>query len=392
MKSGGVVISGMGVVSATGIGLEASLRSMAAGERNVGPVSVFDSPVKLPVFEVRGVPPRSEPGTMRTLQLLDYAVDEALAAAKLFDLSGLRVGVCMGTTVACQLNDLDFYSTYRAEKSAPMDSVEGYLNGNLAEAIAARIGAKGPAVVVVNACSSGTDAIGAALGWLKADRCDVVIAGGADEMNRIPLCGFNALGIASSEPCAPFDANRNGLNLGEGAGVLVMENPECAARRGGVSARRVCGYGSSADAYHLTAPHPEGKGLLRAIDFALNQAGIQPADIAFVNAHGTSTPDNDVVEGRVLLKIFGAETPVLSTKGYTGHTLGAAGGIEAVFAAAGLVEGWIPGSAGFQTVDEAIGLIPTLGKTKISGRYALSTSLAFGGNNTALVLGLEESS
>jgi 3-oxoacyl-[acyl-carrier-protein] synthase II len=391
MKSCGAVISGMGVVSAAGTGVEQSLQSMAAGERNVGPVSLFDSPVNLPVFEVRGLPARNDPGKMRTLELLEVALDEALAAAGLADCSGLRIGIALGTTVACQLNDLDFYSTYREKKCAPMDSVDGYLKGNLAEAVAKKLGTNGPALVVVNACSSGTDAIGAALSWLNAGLCDMAIAGGADELNRIPLCGFNALGVASDEPCAPFDANRKGLNLGEGAGVLVLETTESAARRGVQSRLRVCGYGSSADAYHLTAPHPEGEGLIRAVHAALRQAGIQPSEIAFVNAHGTSTPDNDVVEGRALLKLFGPDIKVLSTKGYTGHTLGAAGGIEAVFAAAGLSNGWIPGSAGFQTLDVEIGLVPTLGKTGISGRYALSTSLAFGGNNAALIIGLEES-
>ncbi len=390
MNSGPILITGMGVISAAGTGLEASLRSMAAGERNVGPLTLFESPVKLPVFEVRGLPPRQTPGRMRTMDLLEPALNEALAAAHLSSSSGLRIGVALGTTVACQLNDLDFYSTWREKHSAPLASVDGYLNGNLAEAVAARLGAGGPALVVVNACSSGTDAISAAMSWLKAGLCDLAIAGGADELNRIPLAGFKALGVASDEPCAPFDADRKGLNLGEGAGVLVLETAAGAARRGVQSPLRVCGYGSSSDAYHLTAPHPEGEGLIRAVNAALQQAGIQPSDIAFVNAHGTSTPDNDKVEGRVLQKIFGQGIKVLSTKGYTGHTLGAAGGIEAVFTAAGLSNGWIPGSAGFQTLDAEIGFCPTLGNTKISGHYALSTSLAFGGNNTALVIGLEE--
>ena len=390
MNPGGILITGMGVVSAAGTGVAASLESMEAGERNIGSVSLFSSPVDLPVFEVRDLPPRTIPGKMRTLELLEMALDEALADAGLPDTDGLRIGVALGTSVACQLNDLGFYSTFREQHAAPMDSVDGFLEGNLAEATARRLGLDGPTMVVVNACSSGTDAIGAAMSWLNAGLCDIAIAGGADEMNRIPLCGFNALGVASDAPCAPFDGNRKGLNLGEGAGALILETDESAARRGVSSKLRICGYGSSADAYHLTAPHPEGEGLVRAINFALAQAGIQPSDIAFVNAHGTSTPDNDKVEGKTLQKVFGSDVTVLSTKGYTGHTLGAAGGIEAVFAASGLFKGWIPGSAGFQTMDEEIGLVPTLGKTDISGRYALSTSLAFGGNNAALVIGLED--
>ncbi|MDF7823368.1 beta-ketoacyl-[acyl-carrier-protein] synthase family protein [Pontiellaceae bacterium B12227] len=385
-----IQISGMGVISAAGVGVEESLASMEAGERNVGPVTVFESPIDLPVFEVKSLPARTKPGKMRTLELLEIAIDQALAQAGLEKFEGLRVGVAVGTSIACQLNDLGFYSTYREKKSAQMDSVDGFLEGNLAEATAKRLGLTGPKLVVVNACSSGTDAIGAALSWLKAGLCDIAIAGGADEMNRIPLCGFNALGVASSEPCKPFSGNRTGLNLGEGAGVLVMETLESAAKRGAESPLRVLGYGSFADAYHLTAPHPEGEGLVRAIEAALKQAECEKADVAFVNAHGTSTPDNDKVEGRALLKLFGEKVKVLSTKGYTGHTLGGAGGIEAVFAAAGLLNGWIPGSAGYEVLDEDIGLVPTIGKTAISGRRALSTSLAFGGNNAALILGLED--
>jgi 3-oxoacyl-(acyl-carrier-protein) synthase len=150
---------------------------------------------------------------------------------------------------------------------------------------------------------------------------------------------------------------------------------------------RVCGYGSYADAYHLTAPHPEGEGLERAIEAALRQAGVGKDQVAFVNAHGTSTPDNDKVEGRTLRRLFGDDVVVLSTKGYTGHTLGAAGGIEAVFAAAALREGWIPPSAGFSSVDGEIGLVPNTKRSSVSGDYALSTSLAFGGNNAALLVG-----
>ena len=384
-----VYISGMGVVSAAGVGVEASLRSMEAGERNVGPISLFESPVNVPVFEVKELPPRTEPGKMRTLELLELAVDEALADARLGGIHEERMGVAMGTTVACQLNDLGFYAEFREKRSAPFESVDGFLEGNLAEATAKRLNVDGPKMVVANACSSGTDSIGVALSWLNAGLCDIAIAGGADEMNRIPVCGFNALGVASDEPCKPFSGNRKGLNLGEGAGVLILETAESMKRRGVSSDLKVCGYGSAADAYHLTAPHPEGEGLERAINFALDQAGIAKEEIAFVNAHGTSTPDNDKVEGRTLLRLFGEEIKVLSTKGYTGHTLGGAGGIEAVFTAAALKHGWIPASGGFEEIDEEIGLSPSTEKTSVAGAYALSTSLAFGGNNAALVLGID---
>ncbi len=378
-------IVGMGVISSAGIGISKTLESFQHPRREPKPVTLFESPLTLPVFEVDGfsVPPELE--KMRTHALALAAVREALAEAKLSDLSDKRVGIALGTTVASQLNDLEFYKAWRNDHSAPMDAVDRFLSGNLAEWIARELGANGPAVTVVNACSSGTDAIGTALGWLQNGQCDIAIAGGADELNRVPLCGFNALGVASEEPCKPFDKNRSGLNLGEGAGVLVLETEASATARGVSSNLVLAGYGSAVDAHHLTAPHPEGRGLRRAIFQALENADIGAEEIAFINAHGTSTRENDKIEGATLMDLFG-ETPILSTKGYTGHTLGAAGGLEAVFTALGLSKGWIPASAGFQTLDEEIGFFPTLGKTEVSGDYALSTSLAFGGSNAALVI------
>jgi len=236
-----------------------------------------------------------------------------------------------------------------------------------------------------NACSSGTDAIGVALSWLRNDYCDIALAGGADELSRIPLAGFSALGVISDDLCAPFDRNRRGLNLGEGAGILVMEKESLARKRGLKPDLFLGGYGLSADAYHLAAPHPEGLGLEQALIRALTEAGIKPKEVGFVNAHGTATPDNDKVEGKTLVKFFGPEIKVLSTKGFTGHTLGAAGGLEAVFTVAGLKEGWLPRSIGFVNKDDEIPLVPLTRRTQINSGYAVSTSLAFGGNNSALV-------
>ncbi len=226
-----------------------------------------------------------------------------------------------------------------------------------------------------------------ALSWLNNDLCDIAVAGGADELNRIPFCGFGSLGIVSRDLCAPFDRDRKGLNLGEGAGVLVLETKHSAQKREKASDLYLLGYGSSSDAYHLTSPHPEGVGLAASINKALKESGIKPDDIIFVNAHGTATVENDKVEGKVLANIFGQGLKMLSTKGFTGHTLGAAGGLEAVFTAAALQEGWIPASIGFSNKDDAIPLVPVREKTVINGRYAVSTSLAFGGNNAAVVIG-----
>ena len=382
-----VVITGIGAISAAGEDLRQTLATFREGRVRAGAVSLFETSLRYPVFEVKRVRAGAQGPEMRTIRLALCAVEEALIDAGLrSSLSGFRVGVCLGTTVASQLNDIDFYRAYRSETPPSMNAVDRYLKGNLADAVGRAIGIRGPSLCVVNACSSGADAIGVALSWLRDGVCEIAIAGGADELNLVPLCGFGALGILSDSPCAPFDRDRKGLNLGEGAGVLVLESEEIARKRRRQSLLELSGYGSAADAFHLTAPIPDGLGLETALAKAMSEAGAHAADVCFVNAHGTATPDNDRIEGAVLRRVFGGEIKFLSSKGFVGHTLGAAGGLEAAFTAAALREGWIPASAGFAHPDEDILLSPVRETTPISGRFAISTSLAFGGNNAAIVI------
>jgi len=387
VKAANVVITGVGAISAAGADLAETLATFQKGRPRAGAVSLFETSLTYPVFEVKNIRRKGRDDEMRSIRLALCAVEEALMDAGLRSgLSLFKVGVCLGTTVASQLNDMDFYRAYRSEKTASMRSVDRYLKGNLAEAVGRAIEIRGPSLTVVNACSSGADAIGVALSWLRDGVCDVAIAGGADELNIVPLCGFGALGILSDSICAPFDRDRKGLNLGEGAGVLVLESEEMARKRGKPSLLHLSGYGSAADAFHLTAPIPDGSGLEAALKKAMSEAGIHAGDVCFVNAHGTATPDNDRIEGSVFRRIFGDEIKFLSSKGFTGHTLGAAGGLEAAFTAAALREGWIPASAGFAQEDDEIQLSPVRETTAISGRFAVSTSLAFGGNNAAIVM------
>jgi 3-oxoacyl-(acyl-carrier-protein) synthase len=284
------------------------------------------------------------------------------------------------------LNNIPFYQAYRRNADPPMDAVYDYLSANLASAIQKMEGFTGPRMTIVNACSSGTDALGVAAGWIRAGLCDVAIAGGADELNRVALAGFWSLGVTSSQPCTPFDRDRAGLNLGEGAGILILESDSHARERGASLVFELAGFGAACDAHHLTAPHPEGRGLEAAIRTALTQAEIPVEKIAFVDAHGTATPENDRAEGKVLARVFGPDVKFLSTKGYTGHTLGAAGGLEAVFTIFGLRDGVLPPSVGFVNRPDDIPIAPVREWTTISGEYALSTSLAFGGNNSAVVI------
>jgi 3-oxoacyl-(acyl-carrier-protein) synthase len=383
----------MGAVCAAGLDTSEILASFRAEYRRPGRLTLFDSPVDYPVFEVGGFPATRPYGDgVRTFELALHALREALDEACLNAtvLKKSRVGVCLGTTVASQLNDLEFYRSFKNTGDAPMAPVRRYMKGNLADAVAAHLGVMALTATVTNACSSGADAIAIGAQWIEAGLCDIAIAGGADELNRIPYCGFNALGLGCPFPCTPFDKNRRGLNLGEGAGILVLESAGSAATRGFAPRLGLRGYGTACDAHHLTAPRPDGAGLRSALVHALAHAGVGPEEIAFVNAHGTGTQDNDLVEGSALAAIFGPAIPTLSTKGFTGHTLGAAGGLEAVFAGLGLREGWLPPSVGFQEQDERIPITPLRTRAEVTGRHAFSTSLAFGGNNTALLLGLLE--
>ena len=382
-----IFVSGLGCISAAGKNLKETLISFQKEKVNAGTVSIFETVLKSPVFEVNLTDEYISENKMRTLVLAEYAVKEALEGAGLtLDiLSKFKVGICLGTTVASQLNDLEYYRSYRESGNGPMKTIDRYLNGNLAAALKEKYKLNGPGLTIVNACSSGTDAIGAAMSWLESGICDIVIAGGADELNPIPYSGFNSLGITSDVCCRPFDKNRTGLNLGEGAGVLVLETDAVAKKRGIKPKLKLSGYGTYADAYHLTAPRPDGSGLINAIRYAVKKSDININDVSFVNAHGTATPDNDKVEGHVFKELFNQNIKFLSTKGYTGHTLGAAGGLEAVFTCAALNNGWIPKSVGFEVFDEDVGLAPVAERTEIAGNIAISTSLAFGGNNSALI-------
>jgi 3-oxoacyl-[acyl-carrier-protein] synthase-1/3-oxoacyl-[acyl-carrier-protein] synthase II len=319
-----------------------------------------------------------------TLALADTVVRGALAQAKLPEASLGRAGIVLGTTAGSALHFLDAYTASRAQFPRTSPDREDYFAANLA--LEQDIPAHGPRMTITNACTSGADAIGLALDMIRTGQCECVVCGGADALSLVPHTGFARLMIYDHTPCRPFDRTRKGLNLGEGAAALVLESVEHAHGRNAAILGYILGYGSAADAYHFTAPHPEGRGLAASIRIALENAGLHAADMAFVNAHGTATPENDKVEGRLLAKLLPA-TPVWASKGGTGHTLGAAGALEAVLALQSLNRGRIPATLGFQTPDPDIGLIPTQDVLVVDSPYALSTSLGFGGGNAALLLG-----
>lgn len=385
-------ITGTGCVSALGENLESNIANMFSGLRNPKPPTRFstDHPEQLPVFEIHENVVLSNDlacgdltltarfGLAAALQALSDAGIEPSA------LAGKNVGVCMGTTVGCALNNDPFYIAYREGKNPGMAPIKRFLNSNPASAIARHLELSGPVQTVVNACASGSDAVGIGASWIKAGICDLVIAGGTDELCKVTYNGFASLMIADDTPCRPFDRDRKGLNLGEGAGALILSSQEGVRFLNAKPRCRISGYGTACDAHHLTAPAPDGRGLENAILQALKESGVAPSQIGFVNAHGTGTRDNDRVEDKVLSKVLPG-VPFLSTKGYTGHTLGAAGALEAVFTIRHLLDGRIPESIGFEIRDDDMNQSPVRQPLSISKTAAISQSVAFGGNNAVLV-------
>lgn len=387
----GIPISGAGCLCAAGPNLEAALDALLEGRRQPAPPRRFRTshPFAYPVFELQDL---EEPADiLRTSFLGLLAARGALedAGIKPGDLTPTRVGVIMGTTIGCALSDEEFCRAHRGGVTLAPTALRRILDSNPASIIAQAFGFEGPRQTVVNACSSSTDAIGIGAAWIREGRCDAVLAGGADELSRMTANGFISMKITDAAPCRPFDRHRRGLNLGEGAAVLVLES-EATLRSRGIPARaHLLGYGSACDAHHQTAPHPEGTGLRKAIKVALAESGLSPNELAFVNAHGTGTPENDLVESRVLAQELPV-VPYLSTKGGTGHTLGAAGAIEAAFTIACLERGEIPPSLGLVEPAPELGPPPVTRRTPVQGRAALSQSLAFGGSNAVVILGRGE--
>ena len=261
--------------------------------------------------------------------------------------------------------------------------------------ISMEFNAKGPSFGIFSACASGTHTIGEAYRNIKHGYNDVIMAGGAESvLAPVSFSGFanmTAMNTTTDPDRAsiPFDVDRNGFILGEGAGFLILEELEHAKARGAKIYGEIAGYGATSDAYHITSPDPEGTGAAKAIQMALDDAGIKPEDVDYINAHGTGTPYNDAFETIAIKKVFGDDTkvPVSSTKSMTGHLLGAAGGLEAVICAKAIVEGFIPPTVGLQNQDPELDLdyVPNTGR-EADLEYVLSNSLGFGGHNGTLLM------
>lgn len=296
-----------------------------------------------------------------------------------------RVGLVIGTSTGGVLETEQALSLRKSAGTitSDYDLYRTHSLGAVADLIAQQFGIAGPRWVVSTACSSGAKALASARRLLRASMVDAVVTGGIDTLCQLTLRGFHALGLLSPDHCRPFAETRSGIAIGEGGALMVLE-------REGTGAVSLLGVGESSDAYHMSSPDPEGRGAEAAMAMALRQADVPPSAIAMINAHGTGTRLNDAAEAAAIGRLFGADVPVLSTKGYMGHLLGASGAVEAALCVAALEQGWSPASYGCAPVDPKLPIRVQTERSTLNGCFALSNSLAFGGSNASVLWGRSE--
>jgi 3-oxoacyl-[acyl-carrier-protein] synthase-1 len=298
-----------------------------------------------------------------------------------------RIGVFIGTSTSGILQTEHAFRRRDAETGAlPPDFHYAETQNTFSAASFTRryLGLQGPAVAVSSACSSSAKVFASARRMMEAGLIDAAVVGGVDTLCLTTLYGFNSLGLLSTQPCRPFDRQRDGISIGEAAMFGLLEWPRADMVNDTVL---LLGVGESSDAYHMSSPHPEGLGARIAMEQALQTAGLQPADIGYINLHGTATPSNDAAEAKAVNALFGTHTPCSSSKGATGHTLGAAGGMEAVVCALALQQGLLPAGLNTTELDPVLGLNYLLDNVEQQVTYALSNSFGFGGTNCSLVFG-----
>ncbi|MET8290113.1 beta-ketoacyl-[acyl-carrier-protein] synthase family protein [Streptomyces sp. NPDC005132] len=398
-----VVVCGVGAVTAQGEGATALWEGIRAGRSAIGPVRGM--PMDGYGTAIGGeVPHPSRPaydylasfGGREREPAMDFALtaaQEAMAGAGLGALPAERWGVAFGS---CNggLRTAEKLARRSHEGTAPPDDGRHYLlvpPQAIAEALSSAFRLKGPALSVNTACASGAHAIAHAAEAISAGRADAMLAGGSDAFTETAFAGFTSLQSLSTKPAAPYSKDRDGLSLGEGAGMLVLAEESVARAAGAPILAEVLGYGLSADGYHATAPHPEGEGAARAIRGALKAAGITPQDVGYINGHGTGTPKNDSAESNAVRAAFGEaadKTALSSSKSMIGHLLGAAGAVEAIITVQALVEQTAPPTANFTGTDPKCGLdaVPDTGR-ELAMNAALSNNFAFAGANACVAFG-----
>jgi 3-oxoacyl-[acyl-carrier-protein] synthase II len=394
-----VFVTGVGVISSIGLGRDAFFRGLQTGASGISPVASFDASSlgRQLAGEVKNFEPRDHL-THAEQRRMGRCSAMALAAARMAltdagldaaEVAGPRTAVVLGTTMGEAQLQADLQKTWIVDgPQAVRPSLIPKVGSTLLPIHVARaVGARGMVLTLPAACAAGNYAIGFAADLIRAGRADVVVTGAAELLQELQFSGFVRLAAMAPEKCQPFDLNRQGLLLGEGAGLLILESEAHATRRGARLQAEVGGYGLSCDGYHITRPHPEAAGSITAMRQAIARTGLSGTDVDFVNAHGTGTKHNDAAEAKVMREVFGdRRVPISSMKSMLGHCMGAASALEAIGCVFTLETGIYPPTIGYETPDpecdlEVVANAPRTGKADV----VINNSLAFGGYNAVAV-------
>jgi 3-oxoacyl-[acyl-carrier-protein] synthase II len=403
-----VVITGMGVVSSLGIGVDNFWNSIKEGKNGISSVTKIDvSDMNCKVAaEIKEFDPTQFIDKKEAKRMDKYSQYAVSAAKMAIDNSGIdldkvnkyRFGVVVGSGIGGIETFEDQHSVYLEKGPGRVSPffIPMLISNMAAGLIAIQFGAKGFNECVVTACATSTNAVGDAFKVIQRGDADIMITGGSEAcITPMAFAGFCSMKAMSTtedpnKASRPFDAERNGFVMGEGAGILILEELEHAISRGANIIAEIVGYGCTNDAHHITAPAPEGEGGARCMKIAINDAGIRPDEVGYINAHGTSTEYNDKFETAAIKSVFGEHAKKLavsSTKSMTGHLLGAAGAVEAIITALSIKDGFIPATINYNTPDPECDLDYTPNKgRKADIKYALSNSLGFGGHNATIAL------
>lgn len=392
-----VWISGLGAISAMGYNVAENFEALQTGKSGIGYAKHLQTIHRetFPVCEIDASntqlaeQSRMPSNLPRTAYLSAIAVQEALQHAQLDNtvFRNFKVGFLSGNTVGGMDLSENFYAHFlQDQQSGKLQQVVNHECGSITELVANHLGIFSHATTISTACSSSANTILQAARLIKHGILDIAVAGGADALCKFTLNGFHTLMILDTAPCKPFDAQRKGLNLGEGAGYIVLMSDDVRKKLGATTYGYISGYANANDAYHQTASSAEGNGNFYAMRDALQMSKLSPTDIDYINAHGTGTQNNDESEGIAIGRLFGNQIPaVSSTKAFTGHTLGACGGLEAVFACLAMQNNVIFPNLRWENPIEAHQFIPTTSLTQQTVNHVMSNSFGFGGNCTSLI-------
>jgi len=399
MKSKRVAVTGMGVFCSTGKNVEEFTHSLRKGITGIGTITLFDTskyPSRIGA-EIKDYRPeeffdkKELKRLSRTDQFALLSAEEAVKDSKIDSYPSEEVGVCLGAGAGGMLEAEAYHREVILKGKSKPSLILPFIPSFTTSKVAERFGISGPRFTVTTACSSSATAIGYGADLIREGRCRAVICGGSDALSELTFGGFNALKAMDLSPCRPFDRKRAGMSLGEGAGILILEDFDEAVKRGVEIQVDFLGYGIGGEAYHITAPAPDGTIEAEVIRQAIEEGGVSTDRIDYINAHGTGTPLNDKVESLAIKNVFGERAysiPVSSIKSMVGHCLGSAGAIEAVASILSIIHGFVPPTVNHQEEDEDCDLDYVPGKCRERMvKTVLSNSFAFGGNCTSLLFG-----